>query len=426
MRWWVKPSVITGTFCPPGDKSIAHRGLLVGALARGESTVDHLPNGQDVLSTRECLQSLGVAISQRDSAVSIRSSGELMCPVADLYAGNSGTTTRLLAGILAGHDFPARLTGYESLSRRPMERVAAPLRQMGARVTTMDGRLPMDIRGGGIDAIRYELPVASAQVKSAVLLASLFARGTTTVVEPLTTRDHTERLLAATGVEVSRKQQMVSVAGGQRPSPFSLRVPGDLSSAAFLLAGGALTGGTVTARETGVNPTRTGILTVLADMGVGVSVANEREDMGEPVADVTVSGRIERPVQIAGEDVPGVVDELPLIALLATQAPGRSVVRGAGELRWKEVDRIAEVVHVLSALGADIQELPDGFVVHGPTRLHGAAISSGGDHRLAMMLAVAGCLAGGDTVVDQSEAADISFPRFTDALRAVGGVIDAA
>jgi 3-phosphoshikimate 1-carboxyvinyltransferase len=296
---------------------------------------------------------------------------------------------------------------------------------MGAAVTTTDGRLPMDIRGGHLGSIQYVLPVASAQVKSAILLAALFARGDTTVVEPLPTRDHTERLFSATGVEVRRDERSITVDGGQRPSPFELRVPGDLSSAAFLLAGAALTGGSVTATETGVNPTRTGILSVLSAMGAEVTLTNEHEVMGEPVADVTAGGRLECPVQITDEDVPRVVDELPLIALLATQASGTSVIRGAGELRWKEVDRIAEVVHILTALGADIEELPDGFAVRGPTRLRGAAVSSRGDHRLAMMLALAGCLADGETIVDDAEAADISFPGFHRALLAAGGAIDA-
>jgi 3-phosphoshikimate 1-carboxyvinyltransferase len=370
------------------------------------------------------MRGLGAIVAAWDGEARVVSTGVLQQPERHLDAGNSGTTMRLLAGILSGQPFHSCLDGDDSLRRRPMGRVIEPLARMGATIRSDGGRAPLAIDGGELRPIRYTLPVASAQVKSAILLAGLFARGTTEVVEPVPARDHTERMLTATGVPVSREGNTVEIKGGVRPSPFTLSVPGDISSAAFLLAGAALTGGEVTVANVGVNRTRTGFLNVLERMGAQVDITGERCEAGEPIADVTVRGASRRPVTLGAEEVPALIDELPLVALLATQAEGASVVSGAAELRVKESDRIATVTAQLRRLGAEIEELPDGFAVRGPVRLAGAAVDSGGDHRLAMLLAIAGCLASGETIVEGAEASAVSYPGFERGLGALGGRID--
>jgi 3-phosphoshikimate 1-carboxyvinyltransferase len=362
----------------------------------------------------------------RDGAASIASNGRLEAPAEDLYAANSGTTVRLLTGVLAGQPFMSRLTGDASLSRRPMGRIVDPLSRMGADIHARENRAPLEIHGRNLHGISYSLPVASAQVKSSILLAGLFAKGETRVDEPAPTRDHTERMFAATCIEVVRENANVTLRGGQRPQPFDLAVPGDISSAAFLFAAAALSGGDVTVWDVGVNPTRAAFLETLVRMGASVEMSDQKEQMGEPRANVRVTGPIEHPIRLGASEVPALIDELPLIALLATQAPGTSEVTGAAELRVKESDRIATVVGWLRQLGADIQELPDGFVVRGPTPLRGAGVESQGDHRLAMMLAVAGTIASGETVVEGAEAAAVSFPEFASVLHTLEGRIDVA
>ena len=323
---------------------------------------------------------------------------------------------RLLAGILAGHEGRFVLTGDEQLLRRPMERVARPLREMGATVDTeTDGRPALTVDGGSLTGIEYELPVASAQVKSAVLLAGLRADGPTTVIEPVPTRDHTERLLAATGVSIHRSDDRVRVHPG-RPFAFDLRVPGDASSAAVLLAGGALLPGSdVLLRGVGLNPTRTGFLDVLDRMGNAVIVEDVRGGT-EPAGDLRIRHRPLQSIAVEPNDVPGVIDELPLIGLLGTQAEGATEVRGAGELRVKESDRIAGLVSGLRTLGADVEELPDGFAVRGPTPLHGGRCDAQNDHRLAMTFTLAGLIASGPVQVDGMAFVDDSFPGFATTL----------
>jgi 3-phosphoshikimate 1-carboxyvinyltransferase len=302
-----------------------------------------------------------------------------------------------------------------------MGRVIEPLSSMGASIESQQGRAPLAVQGSRLHGIRYRLPVASAQVKSAILLAGLFAEGETVVEEPVATRDHTERMLRGLGVAVRRVNGSVALRGGASLPPFRLRVPGDFSSAAFFLAAGAVTGGTVIVRNVGVNSTRTGFLTVLERMGVQIHVTDWREEGGEPVATVSTAGRAAAPVQLGADEIPALVDELPLVALLATQANGTSVIRGAGELRVKETDRIAAVVENLVRLGADLHELPDGFIIRGPTPLRGAAVSSRGDHRMAMTLAVAGSIAAGETIVEDAGAAAVSYPDFARDLAQLGG-----
>jgi 3-phosphoshikimate 1-carboxyvinyltransferase len=426
MKWHVQPARIGGSAIVPGDKSIAHRALMLAGLARGTSVIQNLPAGEDVLSTASCMSRLHVGVEIADGTAHIRSNGGVSAPVEDLDTGNSGTTIRLLSGLLAGQGFSSRLTGDASLQRRPMARVVEPLREMGASISTRDGSAPLDIAGSNLHGIRYTLPVASAQVKSAILLAGLFAAGTTTVVEIVPARDHTERMLAALGLNVQRHGHSVAVERGDVPDAFALTVPGDISSAAFLWAAAALTGGEVTIDSVGLNPTRSAILGVLERMGARIAVGSEFEDAGEPRGTTSVGGRIERPIHICAEDVPGLVDELPLIALLATQVAGESVVEGAAELRVKETDRISAVARELRVMGADIEERPDGWCIRGGTPLRGGYVQSHGDHRLAMMLAIAGAVAQGETVIERADVAAVSFPGFASVFASLGGVIDEA
>lgn len=395
---------------------------MFSALSRGESHIRGLSQGEDVLSTASCLRALGVRIEHVGGETVVQADG-LSAPRDTLNAGNSGTTIRLLSGILAGQAFESVIGGDASLRRRPMGRVIAPLQEMGARIESAEGKAPLRIQGGGLRAIRYRSPVASAQVKSCVLLAGLFAHGETVVLEPSLSRDHTERMLAAQGVPVQYGNGEIRILP-RRPNPLDLTVPGDMSSAAFLFGAAVLTGGAVTVQGVGVNPTRTGILSVLERLGARVDVREERLEGGEPVADVTVSGSIQHPICIGAEEVPGVIDELPLIALLATQARGVSTIRGAKELRVKESDRIATVTGALNALGASVAERADGFVITGPTPLSGTVLSGSGDHRVAMMGAVAGTVASGETMVEGAEVAAVSFPLFLATLAGLGAQIE--
>jgi len=412
---------IQGRLHVPGDKSISHRAALIGALARGDTLIDNFLRAEDCLRTLSCLRALGVAIEDDGSRVIVHGVGpHWRAPASPLDAGNSGTTMRLLAGILAGQPFEAELTGDASLRSRPMDRIVEPLSQMGARIAALgDGRFPpLRITGGPLRGISYTLPVASAQVKSAVLLAGLFARGETTVVEPTLTRDHTERMLAWFGAQVHRQPGRVSVTpGGLRGR--ELAVPGDISSAAFVLtAGAARPGSEVIVEGVGLNPTRTGVLDVLRAMGADVAVLNPTVRCGEPVADVVVRGRSLRGVRIAGEMIPRVIDELPVLCMAAALAGGDTVIADASELRVKESDRIGVMARGLRALGVQVVERPDGMIITGG-RLRGGRVASTGDHRIAMAFAVAGLLADGPVTVEGAESLAISFPEFERVLQEV-------
>lgn len=424
MKWRVGPSTIGGTTTVPGDKSIAHRALMLAGLAHGTSIIENLPSGEDVLSTAGCMRDLGVNVEIADGTARLTSERGLSAPTKTLDAGNSGTTLRLLSGILAGQGFSSQVTGDESLRRRPMGRVVDPLRLMGACISTRDGFAPLEISQSDLHGIRYTLPVASAQVKSAVLLAGLFATGVTAVIETVPARDHTERMLASLGLHIRRLGLMVEVERGPAPQAFSTTVPGDMSSAAFLYAAAVMTGGEVMIEGVGLNPSRTAILDVLARMGARVTIAVEHEETGEPRGSTSVSGSIEHPIHIRAAEVPGLVDELPLIALLATRAPGDSIIEGAQELRVKETDRVAAVAQELRQLGAEIEERPDGWRIKGGPQLRGGNVQSHGDHRLAMMLAVAGASAARETVIDGAEASAVSFPQFAAAFASLDGVIE--
>ena len=409
----------------PGDKSISHRALMLGAIARGRSYIGNCSPAGDVESTIRCLRECGgyvrtfgrgrAALDGSGAGVSLHQ------PEAPVDCGNSGTTMRLLAGVIAGHDINVVLDGDDSLRRRPMRRVAEPLQAMGAEVTTANGgTAPLAVHGRRpLHAIVWRPPVASAQVKSAILLAGLTADGETVVDEPLPTRDHTERLLRMCGVNVTSDGLRVTVAPGD-PEPFGLRVPGDVSSAAFFLAlASPRAGWRVRCDGIGLNPARTGFLDVLRAMGAEIEV-EEGEPAGgvEPVGAVTVRGRDLHETVIAGELTVRCIDELPVLAVIATQAHGETEIRDASELRAKESDRITAVVQGLRALGASCEEMPDGLVITGPTALHGSHLDSYGDHRLAMAWAVAASLAHeGDSEIAGAGAASVSFPGFFDALR---------
>jgi len=411
-----------GSIRVPGDKSISHRAAILGGLASGVTTVRNFLRAQDCLRTVECLRDLGVTIEANGDRLVIQgAAGHLREPDRALDAGNSGTTMRLLAGVAAAQPIAVVLDGDDSLRRRPMDRVAEPLRRMGAHVGVREGRYPpLRIMGARLRGITYELPIPSAQVKSAVLLAGLFAESETVVVEPVTPRDQTERLLVEFGVGLRREGRRIMLAPGL-PSGREVTVPGDLSSAAFFLAAAAARlGSKVTVEEVGVNPTRAGVLEVLEQMGAAVEQDPPRGEPGEPTSTVTVQGGRLRGVTIRGAIVPRVIDELPVLCVIAATAEGRTVVRDAAELRTKESDRIAVIAAGLRALGVAVKERPDGIEIRGG-RLRGGTVDAAGDHRIAMAFVVAGLLADAPVTVRGAEAVSVSFPGFFEALDGLGG-----
>lgn len=422
----------------PGDKSIAHRGLILGALADGDSMIAGLPEGEDVRATVACLRSLGVKISPFESPEGSRvgqgrgfrispASGSgwgFATPHGSLDCANSGTTMRLLIGLLAGSRISARLDGDDSLRRRPMARVIEPLRRMGARIESQDGRAPLTVIGSSLQGRQHQLPVASAQIKSAILLAGLAARGPTTIVEPFTTRDHTERLLAAMGAdlriqfppptgEAEARGSSIDLRPSHRPlQPIELMIPGDFSSAAFWLAAAALRPDwSITIRDVGLNPTRTSFLRILEQMGAEVQVDVTSSGI-EPAGSVRVVGRPLEAIALGPGDVAALIDEIPALLALATQAHGVTTIRGAAELRVKESDRIAGMAEGLRRLGATVEERPDGISIHGPAFLHGATVDANGDHRIAMALAIAALVASDPTRINDADSVAVSYPEF--------------
>jgi 3-phosphoshikimate 1-carboxyvinyltransferase len=424
----------------PGDKSISHRAIMIGALARGKTVVHNFLPSADCLATIDCLRKLGIEIITNDQCSAPGGSNEcrviikgkglkgLRKPAGSLYVGNSGTTIRLLSGILAGQDWLVEITGDESIERRPMGRVAKPLREMGADIEGQRPKAkgpeeiypPLRIHGGQLKGIDYEMPVASAQVKSAVLLAGLFAEGETSVTEKVASRDHTERMLEHFGAKINVQGQVARVKGQEEYDGAEVDVPGDISSAAFFLVAGAIVShSTLRIVNVGVNPTRTGIIDVLHRMGADLTVENERIDSAEPRADLIVRSAKLRAVKLDGAIIPRIIDEIPIIAVAATQAEGVTEIRGAKELKIKESDRIATVTSELGKLGAKIEALEDGLRITGPTRLKGASVKSYGDHRIAMSLAIAGLAAGGETRIDDTACIETSFPGFAGLLRSL-------
>jgi 3-phosphoshikimate 1-carboxyvinyltransferase len=414
--------LLEGHVAVPGDKSISHRAVLVGAIAEGETRVSGFGRSADTESTIAAVRSLGVTVDEHDVdtlTISGRGLHGLSEPPTPVDCGNAGTLMRLLAGIVAGQQGSFELVGDGSLSARPMERVAEPLRRMGASISTTDGHAPLRVDGASLHAIDYELPVPSAQVKSAVLLAGLLAEGETTVVEPLPTRDHTERLLERAGATVRRRPKSVTVRGAERLVLDAVEIPGDFSSAApLLVAAVTVPGSQLTVHGVGLNPRRTGLLDVLARMGARISVYNRRLVGSEPAGDVEVRASELVGATVSADDVPAIVDELPLLALAACHARGETVVRGAAELRVKESDRIETVVQELRRIGAHIGATRDGFRVRGvPARLRGGTFDTHGDHRLAMVGAVAGMSSRDGVELLGADAVEASFPGFFDVLR---------
>jgi len=418
------PATVAGALRVPGDKSISHRALLLGAMAHGTTEIHGLLQGEDCRATLAALRALGVEVAeQTDGTVQVRGRGPeaLREPECVLDAGNSGTTLRLLAGLLAGRPFCSLLTGDESLRRRPMRRIVEPLRVMGATLIgrAQGGFPPLAIQGGALRGIAWSSPVASAQVKSAILLAGLQAAGDTSVTEPVVSRDHTERMLGAFGLVPQRDGTTVTVPGGSRLTATDLAVPGDLSSAAFLLVGAAARGGgEICIQDVGVNPTRTGLLDVLERMGAEVRRERLRLAAGEPVADLVVCGRQLRGVRVGADLIPRLIDEVPALAVAAALADGETVISGAGELRVKEVDRLAAVAEELGRMGVVISPTQDSLRIQGGAKLQGAVVSSRGDHRMAMSLAVAALFAEGETVIRDVACVDTSFPGFARLLAA--------
>ncbi|MFP3122938.1 3-phosphoshikimate 1-carboxyvinyltransferase [Ectobacillus funiculus] len=413
---------LRGTLQVPGDKSISHRAVMFGAIAKGKTTINGFLPGEDCLSTISCFQKLGVTVEQNGDYVEVYGNGidGLQEPKEVLDVGNSGTTIRLMMGILSNTPFHSCLVGDSSIAKRPMKRVTEPLKQMGAQIDGREGGqfTPISLRGGQVKGMHYDSPVASAQVKSAVLLAGLKGEGVTSVTEPLQSRDHTERMLRAFGCSVQTDGRTVSLQGQQELKAVHIEVPGDISSAAFFLVAGAIVPDSkITLKKVGLNPTRTGILEVLKAMGAAITIENIQNEEFEPFGDVTIETSQLQGTEIGGDVIPRLIDEIPILALAATQAQGVTVIKDAAELKVKETNRIDTVVHELRKMGANVEATEDGMIVYGKSSLSGAEVNSHGDHRIGMMLAVAACLADGETVIENSEAAAVSYPNFFEQLK---------
>jgi 3-phosphoshikimate 1-carboxyvinyltransferase len=410
---------VAGQLTLPGDKSISHRYAMLAAIAEGTTRLENFSTGADCASTLACLRTLGVNWERDGSRVTIRGSGpRVSAPASPLDCGNSGATMRMLSGILAGQEFTSELTGDESLSRRPMARVITPLTAMGAKFEARDGgRPPLRIIGGRLKAINYKMPVASAQVKSSILFAGLFAKGETVVSEPIRTRDHGEQALAAFGADVKQTGNDISIAGGQTLRAIDAAIPGDISSAAFFIcAAGLFPESQLVMSNLLLNPTRARLLDILISMGVGISVTQIEEQHGELRGTVQVQGGTLQGVTITGADTASLIDEIPVLAAIAPYTANGVEIRDARELRVKESDRIAAIAANLRAMGAQVEELEDGLKIPGGQNVHGAEIDSFGDHRIAMAFAVAALRTQGETVICGANAAVISYPDFFDAL----------
>ncbi len=423
-------SSLQAEFSVPGDKSVSHRAAILGGLSNGTCGIRNFLPSEDCLNTLNAMAALGArhevlaslaGYGPTDLVIHGRSM-RLSPPAAPIDCGNSGTGMRLLAGLLAAQPFDSELFGDASLSSRPMGRITKPLAEMGAVIETLGekpGCAPLRIRGGKLRPIRYEMPVASAQVKSAILLAGLFAEGETTVVQPAETRDHTERMFASFGMAIRREGNAISLTGGQIPQACDFTVPGDISSAAFwLVAAAALPGSHLRIRDVGLNPTRTAILNVLSRMGAHIHEALH-SSAGEPIGHLEIQGANLTGTTVKPAEIPNLIDEIPVIAVAAALASGTTEIRNARELRVKETDRITTVVNNLRAMGAEVEEFDDGMAIHGGRPLHGAEIDSFGDHRIAMAFAIAGLFASGETVIRNTDCVNTSYPGFAHHLQTV-------
>jgi 3-phosphoshikimate 1-carboxyvinyltransferase len=420
-RLEIRPAVrISGMTSVPGDKSISHRLAMIAAVAEGTTTINNFAASVDCGSTLDCLRRVGANIERNGSIVIVhgRGLGGLGPPSADLDAGNSGTTVRLMSGLLSGFSFQSTFVGDASLSRRPMKRIIEPLRRFGATIDAREGNyLPLTIKGGPLQAIEFAMPMASAQVKSAVLLAALHARGVTKVHESVISRNHTEIALAEFGAHIKTTPNTIEVEGGNALRGREFHVPGDLSSAAFFIAAAlALPGSRLQLKGIGLNPTRTGFISLLQEMQAGITSSQLSVSGGEPFGDITVEGSEIAGMEIGGSWIPNIIDEIPVLAVLGTRTRQGIRIRDAAELRAKESDRIRAVAANLRILGAKVEEYPDGLFVRGNQRLHGGEVDSFGDHRIAMAFAVAGLFAEGPVTIKDPGCADISFPGFFESL----------
>lgn len=411
-----KLNKLHGKLTIPGDKSISHRAVMFGALAQGTTRITHFLEGADCLSTISCFQAMGIHIQKNKDEVLVEGKGlhGLQAPLDILDVGNSGTTTRLISGILAGQDFTSRLTGDASICQRPMGRIITPLSMMGAQITSLNqnGCAPLTIQGGHLHGIHYQSPVASAQVKSCVLLAGMYADAPTSVTEPVLSRNHTELMLNYFGAQVTSKGTTASILPQPDLKAHDITVPGDISSAAYFIAAGLLVPGSeLLLCNVGINPTRDGLLRVCQAMGGDITLLNVRND-GEPTADLLIRSSSLHGTEIKGEIIPTLIDEIPMIAVMAAFAEGTTVIRDAAELKVKESDRIQVMTDNLTRMGADVEALPDGMIIHGGKPLHGATIDSHKDHRIAMSFAVAGGICEGSLTITDGECVNISYPEF--------------
>ncbi len=410
---------LSGIVRLPGDKSISHRALLLSGIAEGTSSLENLNNGVDVTSTMNCMKKLGVRFSEDKGILRVAGKGPaLAAPSETLDVGNSGTTIRILSGILAGQNFTTTISGDDSIRRRPMGRIIEPLTKMGVNIEAVENEFaPLTIQGGHLQAVHYALPMASAQVKSCILMAALFARGTTEIREPGMTRDHTEIMLKRFGAQIEKERLTVSLTGPARLEAQNVIVPGDLSAAAFFLAAGCLVNGAeILIPNVGVNPTRKAFISLLCDMGAEIDMLNIVTSGNEIKADFVVRQSKLKGITISGAIIPQIIDELPIIAVMATQAEGVTEVSNARELRVKESDRIKSIVSNLTKMGAAVEEREDGFIIEGPVKLNAAALDSFHDHRIAMAFAVAALVADSESTIQHAECVDISFPAFYDEL----------
>lgn len=419
---------LRGTVQVPGDKSISHRALMLGALAEGETQIQGLLLGDDPLCTAGCFRQMGSEISELNTElVTIRGVGNDWCEPEDvLWSGNSGTTMRLMLGILASRSQRfCTVTGDRSLRNRPMKRVIHPLQAMGAEIWCRSGGYaPLAVKGKQLKSIDFHSPIASAQVKSCVMLAGLFADGITTVTEPEKSRDHSERMFRAFGAEVTTEGTTVKVRGGATLRGQQVQVPGDISSAAFwLVAGSIVPDSELLIKDVGINPTRTGILEILQNMGANIALENQREWTGEPVADLRVKSAQLQACSVGGAIIPRLIDEIPILSIACACAKGKTIIRDAQELRVKESDRLAVVAHQLATMGVQVTENPDGLEITGGTLLRGVALDSHGDHRIAMSLAIAALVCQGQMTIAGADCATVSYPNFYPTLAGLGATI---
>ena len=419
-----KTNYLKGELSVPGDKSISHRSIMLGSIADGITEVTNFLQGADCLSSISCFSKMGIQIENNKDSVIIHGKGlhGLSEPKSILDVGNSGTTTRLMSGILAAQHFNSSITGDASMQKRPMSRIINPLSQMGATITSRydNNCVPLDLTGGNLQGIDYISPVASAQVKSAILLAGLYADGSTSVTEPYVSRNHTELMFKSYGVDIETIDQTVTIKPASKLVGQHISVPGDISSATYFIVAGLITPNSeITIKNVGINKTRDGIIRVCKDMGGHILLSNILESSGETVADITVSSSSLEGITIEGSIIPTLIDEIPAIAVLACFADGTTVIKDAGELKVKESNRIDTVVNNLQKMGAYIESTEDGMIIHGGYELHGATIDSDLDHRIAMSFAIAGLNANGDTDILGSECVDISYPSFYHDLQAL-------